>query len=259
MSVKFGRLEAYLTSPAGTYLIKDNGITYSVSLAAGYFGTNVTFSAFLASLAAWMNANSSATWTVTCGSGEAGTGLVTIGCDYVTGYGWSFSAPTAARAILGLSGNIADRTSTTYVATSHALGIWLPTTPLITDRGYNDAGTYVTDMRQTVSPRGHVNTVWSNSMTENALLWRFCPLRKTLISGEVTTNESFEKFWRACILGESEGFTPGPKIDLYWDADTSTLTTYRIVGLTEHRPTQVQQGWTGIWDIAIPRVIKVPT
>lgn len=255
MSVYFGRLEAHLTSPAGVYSLTDSGGVYAPTLAAGDITSDGAFSTFIDDLETWLNANGADTWTVTFAGGEGGTGLVSIGCDY---NGWSLSLPSTVWELLGFTGDQLTKNGT-RTGTLHCIGAWLPGTPLITERGYNDDGTYSTDMRQTISPLGHVKTVWGNGMTENSLTWRFTPRAKTLTAGETTTNQSFETFWHKCILGEHEAFEPGPKLKLFWNADATTpATTYRSVGLTEFRPGIVSPGWTGLWDISIPRMIKVP-
>lgn len=260
MAVYFGRLEAFATAPAGTYELVDSGGTYNDTLTAGELnasGANASFTTLLQALNGWLNTYGTDAWNVTIANGEAGTGLVTIECDYQP---WSLSLPSSLWAALGFTGDIVASGTAQQTGTKQATGIWLPNRPLITERGYDDDGTRITDMRQTISPRGDVYTVWGNSMTENTLTWMHLPASKVLTSQESTANTSFETFWANTHLGDAAIYTPGYKYRLFWDADNTTpYTDYKVLGLSEFRPEQVQQGWTGLWNVRIPRVLKVPS
>jgi hypothetical protein len=180
---------------------------------------------------------------------EGGTGRVLIEHDAGAIFTLTWIS-TDMRDLLGYTGNLTG--ANLYTATNHAQGVWLPDCPMAAKYGPNDAGHTESDMGQTISPRGHVQTLVYNTRVRNTIDWSHVTRARARIQGEAVTGESFERFIRYTQFGELAYFEVGAPVRLIWDADVSaTYTTYRMIG---HGSTEMQRAvaeWAGLWPIQI--------
>lgn len=261
MAINHGKVEGRVTVPTGGWDVActdESGGPTTVTLAAGDYYLSGT-SGLVATLETAINAAMTQAWTVAIGAGEDGTGKVTIGVGGDPAFSAISWTDTDLRDLLGFTGNVSSDVS--YVGTNHARSLWLPDAPINSPYGANDP-LEESDYRSVSSPAGHVSVVGSQRRSVQAYSWDMCSGAKTRIAQETTTNESFQKFWRDVILGEASWSSlPGGPLRVYPDADVdATYETYKVDGdlLREFRPQQVEQGWTGLYMVAMPRLVVVP-
>lgn len=202
-----------------------------------------------------INATATDTHTVTISDGENGTGLVTISKTAGT---WSMSFTAGLLQAIGFEANISS-VSTAQTGTIQAAGLWLPDCPIISQRQAADAP-YVTDLITTVSPRGHVKTMYGNRYRKlSGIMWSHVTEAKTTAVAETTSRASFEQFWIDNVLGAGYSFcTTGAKWRLYWDADSATYFECRPVGFSSFDPQLSEPGWRAYFRIELPELVEVP-
>lgn len=258
MSGKRGRLEAQFTVPSG-------GWDIAVSLSGGGSGT-ATITAgdyfltdFLTEIATRITAViSTENCYVNLSKSEAsGTGKVTL-----TAEGSNLAVTwtdTEVRDILGFTGNLSA--AVTYVATNHAMHVWLPDCSMFAPYGLNDPGMEESDVRQAETPAGDVFTIYGQRKTVlNGLRWDAISHARARIAGESVSGESFQQFYRDSLLGERAWNQPGPQVRLYWDSDASDYDTYRLSGgLKTFEPRQFADASTLLWTIEPGRMVLVPS
>ncbi len=243
MAITNGKLEGCITIPSGVQALTctdDAAGPSAVTLTAGtYYWSSPDSEAqdMAKQLATDINTELGigSKWYVIIDTSEDGTGKISISCDGATcTVTWD---DTVFRDLCGFTGNLSG--STSYVSTNHVEMLWLPDGPPVSPYGLSDDGADEDDATIMESPAGHG--------------------AKTRISGESTTNESFQKFWQDAIRS-SNTFASGTNLRVYPDADTDgTYETYRLSGdLTKPMQRQLQPGWIEQWVIALPRLVKVP-
>lgn len=255
---KGGRIEAAIVFAANvTFQWTDSaGGPLTVTVTAGtYYITDLcaTIQTAIRNLAGTVGDGA----TVSVSNGESGTGKVTI-----TGSTFSITwTSTDLRDVLGFAGNITSQTSVT--GDKHAKGMWIPSVPKWTkhgdDEGDDNSAVYVSDLRQTVSPQGHVKTLVNTRYSEyRGIRWEGVPQARARRMHESVTGESFERFWLDCILGDQTYFQVGSALRLYWDAGASDYIAVRLVGMPEFDPGLLVESWPGRYVIELPRLIVIP-
>lgn len=271
MAVTNGKLEAQITVPSTTNMISvtDSAGAFNLDIPAGTWWVSSIGSLASEDLVGefedQLRAKGAAdNWSVTCGSGENGTGLVTIAnpdADGAWGIAWDGgSDPTNGvifRNILGFTGNITNGAGSGEVATNHIKFLWLPDAPLQSRYG-NQTPLREADARTTVSPAGHVKSLYGQRRAVYELSW-FASRAKTFVQGESTTGESYEQFWIDGVLGENAWATVGGPVRIHWDADNDlTYTEVRYQEFAQHAPEPIDEQWTGLYRISTGRLIEVP-
>jgi hypothetical protein len=261
VAITNGKLEGRITI-SGTAAARrlgaftdDSGGPTNVDLTSGdYYWSSSDSGAndFLAQVQTDINAAMGQTWTVALSAGESGTGKVTISCT-ASVCTVTFDV-TTLRDLLGFTGNISSSPTT---GANHVKALWLPDGPPRSPYGLADAGIDEADLTSTESPAGHVKTLVYQRKTIQPIEWMGCSRAKTRIDGESTTNESFQKFRRDVLFAE-ETWCPDIRVRVYPDADTDgTYTTYAHSG-PPPEPTPLIDGWIEQWNVALPRLVKVP-
>lgn len=260
MAVNFGRLEALITVPTGGWGLRafDDGGIFTATITAGtYYMTT-----FLAEVKTQLDASGTVTWTVTIADGEAGTGKVTISATGALVELYLSDALTDDEVwqLMGYTETTKEGT-TSHTSEGHARMIWLPDGTKTSFGGDADGdGWSESDARSVESPSGHVKVIKSNRKDVNAVTWHGISRARARIAGESSLNTSFEKFWEDAIQGEGPGGTPGGPVNLYWDADTSTKTTFAVVGaqLQQFTATLMREDLVEYWRIPLDRLVVVP-
>lgn len=212
-------------------------------------------------------------WSVTLSKGEGGTGRVTI-TTTDTPFSVTFGS-TLIREVFGFAADLSS-VSAAQTGTYHAKGLWLPDCPIWTPHGADlalattanvRAAATVSDIRQTVGPRGQVHTLASNAFREyRNVRWEGITRRRAKLIGEVIAGESFESFWRSTQLAESgirsewttTPFRVGSPLQMFWSADATYASKVKLVGLTEFDPSTVIPNYVGRYVITLPRLVIVP-
>jgi len=263
VAITFGKIEGQITVPTGgwTGSVNDGGGADVFTVAAGtYYHSSPGSGAadLIATLELALEAATGSGWTCSIAAGEGGTGLVTIAINSGTAsVAWT---STDMRDALGFTGDMGAAAS--HVSPRQARSLWLPDCPIVSPYGANDAGTDVAASAHMVSPSGHVTGVRTARAVASWLRWSACAGAKTRIQLETTVNTSFQKFWRDTIEGTA-GWAAQPfgPIRVHWDADDdATYKAYKVAGRLAQtfEPTQVSEGWTGLWEINMDRIYEVP-
>lgn len=260
-----GKLEGRITVPTGGWdlsLVETGGSSGTVTVpAATYYHSTAGSGSndYAAELKAQLDSVGDATYTVTVDATESGTGKYTISA---TGGGVSAFAitwtDTDQRDLLGFSqGNLSS--ALTYTADDQARALWFPNFPVLTLnhsdtwRGWDES-----DLHDLESPAGDVYNVSGERKEVIGFEWQMTSAARTWIVDESTVNESFQRFWRDCIYGGGPGCTAGGAVRWHEDADTdATYGTYKVVGAREFKPGSAQEGWTGRFNIALSRCVRV--
>ena len=253
----FGKLEGQITVPTGGWDTTVGGVTATIP-AGTYYLSSAGSGAndFLAEVASQFATAAATSCTCTGSLGENGTGIITLTFGATIAVTW---VDLEVRNILGFSqGNLSA--SDTYTSDDHARTVWLPNRPFNNLNGGGSwAGWYEADYRSVENAAGHVWAHMGQYKTVNALEWHSIKRARTWVANESTAGESYEQFFLDCIWGTMSGGTAGGPIRFHPDADTdATYSTYRVVDVKEFRPDQYSPNWTGTWNIALPRLVKVP-
>jgi hypothetical protein len=272
MAITFGKVERIIEIPTGNWtctlhetmdLSDDLETRLNAGegsfISSGYSRDSGAGNAFLAKLKAALDTAGGKTYTVSIGAGENGTGKVTISAD--TGNFAITWVSTDLRDLLGFTqGNVSG--AGTYTGASQVKSLWLPDTPMVSLFGAGDAGFYESDAMSTESPGGYVKAIYSNKKQVNEIRWDGVTHAKCRLSAETTTNASFETFWVDSIIAEAAwAVAPGGVLRFYWNADADgAYTDYKAAGtvLSTFNPTQMTEGWLGLWNILFDRLVVVP-
>lgn len=252
---KGGRLEAQMTVPVGGWAVSatnaGGGPTVVTVPAGSYYGSDL-----LTTFAAQLNASRPPGWTVTASLGEGGTGLVTINCSSTP---WSITwTSTDLRNALGFTGNIVA-VSASQVGTSSLDGVWIPDCAMA--RRDTSYGLDVrSDRRDSVSPTGSVYTLVGNTHFRHPpLTWSHVSRSRAQPTGG--RNNWFQFVYRT-QLGTVSYFAPGAMVNIYTDADASTLlaaSPAKMPGLADSVGMEPSvAGWDGRWRITTPELIQEP-
>lgn len=248
-----GRLEAQYTVPTGGWVITPTitaiGGPFTCTIAAGtYFPT-----ALLAALQVALDAASGGdgAFTVSAGTGESGTGLVTIA--HATQTFTAVWTSTDLRDALGFTADLTPA-ALTFTGTKHMRGVWLPTHPINAPRG-SDPGHTETDRSELVAPDGTVSSLvygTAQRVRMTGVEWAVVTARRALVTQEVTVGESFEQWWLDTHSGLRTYFSTSPQVRLHWNADAGTYHTFYLTGRTTTELQRAGDGnWIGIWQVAI--------
>lgn len=241
-----------------------DGSPVTATIAAGTYGMGCDLAAngeFVTVVKAAFNAASASAWNITHSLGEGGTNKITIS---ETSFSVTWSATTYGpnvRDIFGFAGNISGA-STSSTGTKQVRFCWLADAPWKTPHGKNEAGWYLTDARETVSPAGHVVGFVGNTQRRNRIEYNGVAEAHCRIASESTTNESFERFWLDAIVGQGPGSVVCGPIYWYTDADSSSTGafSYSVVGdaLRQFPGQLMVDGYTGFYSIGFD-VVEVPS
>jgi hypothetical protein len=263
VAITNGKLEGRVTIPTGgvqfaTVTDDDDG-PHAATIAAGDYywssadsGANDLPAQIEASITAALP-GSGRVWVVTVQAAEGEAGTLTIANDGSTcTVTWN---DTTFRDMCGYTGNLSGATS--YLSPNHVEALWLPDGAPVSPYGLDDDGDDEPDWTSTESPAGHVKSLVYQRKTVQSIEWGNITHARCRVTGESTTNESFQKFYRDVILAEHT-YCTGTPIRVYPDADTdATYTTYRVSGHVP-KPEQIEDGYIGVWRISLPRLVKVP-
>lgn len=249
MAPTFGRLDGRITvSGSMTATVGAGTATITPST---YYLTE-----FLAEVGSRFATASGTSCTATCGSGENGTGLVTLTFGVAKAVTW---VTTALRDILGYTGDLSS--GTTHVATTHVRNTWLPNCAYNSLNGITSAfrGYRVADLRTAENAAGYVWNHMGQEKEVNWLRWSAVSRAKTWAANETTVNASWERFARDAIWGVASWGTPGGPLRFFPDAGSATYAQYTVAGYTEIQPRPYHEGWAGgPWTIELPRLVVVP-
>ena len=248
-----GRLEAQITVPVGGWSVSVNdggGADVATMTAGTYYVTE-----FLAELKARMDAATGKTFTITCASGEAGTGKVTISINVGT-FTLTWTS-TDLRNALGFTGTLTPGAAS-FTSTNGAQAMWLPDCPYSGQMfDHQLVGHRVSDYRQSVSPTGEVYTLIGNHYRQHkSVRWTHVG-RDRAIDGANSAVISWQQWVRQCQWGDLSYFTVGAPVRFYSDATNSTLLgAYNLVlNPSLELPKSLDQ-WTQLWAVEIPRLIE---
>lgn len=248
-----GRLEGTITVPSGWTFSATNGTggPSTVTVPA----TSYSVTAYCTALQTALNTDRPSGWTVTPSFGESGTGLVTINCSSTN---WAITWTTAEIGSQIGHTNITARASS--LAGGIVPGVWMPDCAYWSPYDVGDQGHYVSDMRQMVSPLGHVKTLYGNKMRVLAgLKWEAVSKDRVKLYNIGASYQPFESWWLATQLGESYvAFTPGSVVYFFPSADSATSTTYKILDMQTFAPQTLVNGWAGRFRVEIPRMVVTP-
>lgn len=254
MAAKRGRLEAYFTIPAGVTITFDDSAAAAqvVTITPGSY-TPTSLTAFLVATVA-----GGGHWSITLSKGEAGTGKLTIDTsDRPFSVTW---VNATIRAFMGFAADI-SAVSAAQTGTYQHRGMWLPDCEKWTAHGDDDgngsAFVRIAAISDLVTPQGLVQSVVGTSYYEaRGIRWPGVSRARTKKIAETVTGESFETFWADSQLGDHAYFSaPRSRIAIYWDADASTLTAGRLVGMTEFDPGRLAENWVGRYTVILPRFV----
>lgn len=253
-----GRLEGLVTVPTGGWTGTVGGSGWTLPAGPYFLSSAATSgSSLIAALQSVIDAATAATVTVSLSASETGTGLVTITSSSSVAIAWT---STDLRDLLGFASNLAS--GTTWTGTGQARSLWLPDcaywapNAVATWRGWRES-----DFMASEHPSGYVAAFQGRSLTALELAWNAVSKQKALITHEVTTNESWERFALDCLWAAKSWGTPGGPIRFYPDAASSVaFGTYTIPGMREIRPTPTTEGWPGgPWRVSVPRLLLDPS
>lgn len=254
MSAYGGRLEATVTVPTGGWDVSANAAAgaFTATVPAGdWFVEDLAFE-----LEDQLNAGAGGLWTVSISDDDlTGTGKVTIGNSSIWSLTWT---DTDLRDALGFTGNYAAiGAGVTQTAPNAPIGVWIPSCPKWTPYGDGnfERGS---DLRQSVTPLGGVSTLVGNVFD------RLENVRWDMVSNAravgLNTVGSWQHFWSAIMTGRYSYITPGKPVRLHWSADGSGGVGPNVVNVIAPPTSAVEavtNGWTGLYRVTIPMLIKV--
>lgn len=267
-----GKIEREITVPTGGWDVAvtevgGGGGPHTVTVAAGVYylstdsGIGSTLpAAFAAALDA--DANLAGDYACSISAGEGGSGKVTISATGITSFAITWT-DTDFRDALGFEDGPAITGALTYTSTDSSPAVWIASCSINSPFGAGDNGADEADAAFSESPAGNVFAIYGQRKRTIWFQWELTSHAKCRIAGESVVNESFQSFWRKCILAESAfagGKVAGP-VRVHWDADSTTVyVTCKITGETLRRIQQemAERGWTGLWDLRLDRLVEVP-
>lgn len=163
------------------------------------------------------------------------------------------------------------------VGTRRPIGVWWPGCPMQNPYGHKYPGHWVSDLRHSISPLGHVKALFGNKMRVlSGVSWshvvkELAITDATDLTGGVVTNlttssdvpsRSFEEFFKDTQLGERDPFSPGSPIRVYWDSSGAlngdVYDRFRMVGRASSELPMAVQGYDGLFTVQLGDLIKVP-
>ena len=253
-----GRLEAQYTVPTGGWSVAVTitaiGGPFTCTIAAGTYFPTALLTAFQTALDGASGGDGA--FTVSAGTGESGTGLVTI-AHAVQTFSLTWTS-TDLRDSLGFTADLTPAAAS-FSGTKHFRGVWLPTYAINAPRG-TDAGYTDTDRSEMTTPGGTVTSlVYQSSRVKlPEVTWAIVTARRALVTQEVTVGESFEQWWLDTHSGLRTYFSTSPQVRLYWSADAGTYHTFYLTGRFDTSLQRAGDGdWIGIWSVSI-NGYKVP-
>jgi hypothetical protein len=260
-----GRVEARVFVPSGVSVDATNasGGPSTCPIAAGaYF-----MSELVAALQSSLNAGRPSGWTVALSaSGTSATGLVSITCSG----SWSIDCTDAGdlAEILGFASDTISG-SGTVAATSQCDGLWFPNSPLILDGDAREMP-ILSQRRDTVGPSGSTIAFTGPVMYQHEnLRWSSVPLDRYREQAAATPRASWERWVKVTQLkqGGYTWFAPGSPFQIYdhtgqlvgSDGNDGAGPVYGWTApdLSRVRGKRVsEEGWTGLWQIDIPRLVS---
>lgn len=252
MTAKTGRLEATITVPFGGWdaevAIATVG-TFTMTIPAGDY----YFSELIEELEDQLNAGPGSTWDVSILQGEPGSGPDDrVRIIYVTHAYTITWTDTDLRDVLGHSGNI-DNASGAFAPLA-PIGVWRPDCPKWTPYGDAVYDT-ISDLAQAIGPSGGVKTLVSNSFEAlEGVSWSHVSNAKAI---GTSTAGSWQHFWRVAMLGAVSYIKPGDTIALFWDADSSAFDEVQLVVPNTSQVQPAINGWTGLYGVTLPMIVKV--
>lgn len=251
-----GRIEAtyYFAANVAMTCTDTSGATV-VTITAGTYTPTTLIAAIDAAL--------DADWTISCSMTDlTGTGRVTIGSGLVN-FTVTF-ADTSLRDALGFTGNIGS-SSSAQTGTNAMKGLWIPDTHMFYRvGGANSAGTPISNARATVSALGHVKgLVGSVANVYDGIAWNGIGRDRAYatVAGTASSpvNNNFETLMRETQYGGVVSyFRPYSPIRLYWDSGASDYVAGTLQIPSTWEASHMIDGWTGRWNVALPRLWKTP-
>lgn len=251
-----GRLEARITVPSGgwTGTIDDSGGGGAAAwtVAEGEYFLSSLIDAFEDALNL---AATTDTITITYGSGEGGTGKVSITS---TGNGSLVWTSGDLRDLLGYTATLTLVAATPNVGSYQARSLW------IADCSYDAPnevfpwlGAIETDARSTESPGGALFALTGQyKFILEDLRWHAVARTRASQANESTVNESFERFIRDGVWGFASWGTPGGTIRFYPNADSTNWVEYAVSLPRGFKPDHWADGWAGgPWRCGFDRLV----
>lgn len=253
------RWEAEIVVPTGGWDValveaapfSDSG---TVTVTAGTY----TWATFLAELVTRLDAAASGSYTVTLSDGVVGTGRATITATDPNDFSLTWT-DTDLRDLLGYTATLSG--GQIYVSPAHVKGMWLPDCFHLCSVQFNDE-IDMSDMSVLETPDASNASylTYNRKRVLPDLRYQTVTRQRARVAGELYANESFSQFWKDVINDDQSYFRTG-KVRIFPDADTDA-TSYQYwvgKGMRDNRPVNVREGWQHLWNITIPRLVRVET
>jgi hypothetical protein len=250
-----GMLEGTVTVPTGGWDVAANAGagSFTATVPAGdYFVTDLADE-----LEQQLNAGAGGTWTITISKADlTGTGIVTVSNTAEWSLAWT---DTDLRDVLGHNDNfVSIPAGQSRTFDFPATGIWIPDCPKWTPYGDGNFERN-TDLRQSIAPSGGgVKTLVGNTFDFlDSMRWDMVGNARAV---GLDAPGSWQHFWSALFTGRFTYIQAGKPVRLHWSADDSggvAANTVNLVVPTTSSMDAVTQGWTGLYRITIPRMVKV--
>lgn len=248
MSAGGGRLEALITVPVGGWAVSANagGGAFTATVPADDY----YLSDLVAEFETQLNAGPGGTWGLSLSSSETGTGKVTISCSSTFSITWT---STDLRDVLGFTATITSA-ATPQTGANHAIGLWIPACPIWTP--YGDANfDRISDQRQTIGPRGGVKTLQGNTFDAlEGVRWEMVANARAV---GLDVIGSWQHFWDTISNGRYSYVTTGQQV--LWAWASGVLDLVYIIVPPSSAVAPVVSGWTGLYRVELPMVVKVET
>jgi len=252
MTAYAGRLEARITVPVGGWAVSVSTSApagpATATIAAGSYYVSDLLTAFAAALTAAVGG----VWSVVQSTIEM-TATVKTTITLVTNtYSITWTS-TDLRDVLGFTGNLVSVGSAT--STNQAIGVWLPDCPKFTPYGDN-VWDRVSDLRASIAPRGGVKEIVGNTYDclEN-VRWEMVSNAKAV---GLDIIGSWQHFWSAIKTNRYSYIAAGDYVKLFWNSTLSSPSNVvKLVAPSTSKLEQVSRGWTGLYRVEIPMLVKV--
>lgn len=259
MAITLNRWEAAeIVVPTGGWDMEfdeDGQAALTMTLTAGTY----TWATFLTEFATQLTNNGAAVYTCTLSDGDGGTGKVTVSNATATDFEIN-EIDADPWALCGFSGDLTPAASS-HTGTNHAKGVWLPDCGYTCKLAWGDEEDE-SDMSVLESPDAtNVSSItYNRKRVMPPVSYKLITRARARIAGESATGESWAQFWRDVLNGDASYLTIG-KVRVFPDADTSaTYYDYWIgEGKKDEKPIAVREGWQGLFEIVIPRMVRVET
>jgi hypothetical protein len=212
-----------ITLPVGNYFLNsvgDGGATRSL----------------LAELKNQLDTGPGGTWTLTCDdTNDTSLGKITIARNSNYTATWT---STSIRDLLGFASDLSTAGTATFTGTKQAKALWLPNcgrSGILAPQA--STGAIAADYTSSVSPGGTVYAIAYSTRGFDTLEHRTMLGSKAWSNLEVTSNESFETFYRYVIAY-------GYRLRFHKDrSDDATYRTWNIQNGETYNPVPVREDW----------------